>query len=217
MCTILWARHPHADRPLIDYEVSTLMQAGELLGVTLGVLLNLLLPAAVISLFLILLLSFNAYKTLAKGREKYRSETAAFAKAARAAELHAFDINGASSSSGSSGGDSSVELASPLAASATLHDLQKLHQHRLLQLAAGKAALEHFLRVDAGLDASVVEALHSFGVDSLAGNESSLRRQTACLSLSLAATLLCRKKCVSRALFGLRSVYSLFVARSRGR
>lgn len=160
MCTLLWARHPHADRPLIDYEVSTLMQAGELLGVTLGVLLNLLLPAAVILLFLILLLSFNAYKMLAKGREKYRSETAAFAKSARAAELHSLEINCASSSSGSSGVDGSIELAS----------LQKLHQHRLLQLAAGKAALEHFLRVDAGLDASVVEALHSFEVDSLAGN-----------------------------------------------
>ena len=54
-CTILGAaignfvsigfgKHPNADRPLIDYETSTFMQAGELMGVTFGVLLNLLLP-----------------------------------------------------------------------------------------------------------------------------------------------------------------------------
>ena len=34
--------HPHADRPKIDYEISTFMQSGELLGVTFGVLLNML-------------------------------------------------------------------------------------------------------------------------------------------------------------------------------
>jgi uncharacterized membrane protein YfcA len=100
-----WSRHPHAERPLIDYEVkfrfpstarisvtsfsffysikngasmfkvSTFMQSGELLGVTLGVLLNLMLPEVVIMVFLALLLSFNAYKTITKGMAKYQKET----------------------------------------------------------------------------------------------------------------------------------------------
>ena len=34
--TISRARHPKAERPLIDYEASTLMQSGELLGVVFG-------------------------------------------------------------------------------------------------------------------------------------------------------------------------------------
>ena len=43
----LWSqRHPHADRPLIDYKTAVFMQGGELMGVVLGVLFNLLLPQA---------------------------------------------------------------------------------------------------------------------------------------------------------------------------
>lgn len=89
-CTILGAaignyvsigfgRHPNADRPLIDYETSTFMQAGELLGVTFGVLLNLMLPEIIIMIFLMLLLSYNSIRTLRKGRDKFRKETIAFA------------------------------------------------------------------------------------------------------------------------------------------
>lgn len=51
------------------------MQSGELLGVTLGVLLNLMLPEVVIMVFLAVLLSFNAYKTINKGIAKYHKET----------------------------------------------------------------------------------------------------------------------------------------------
>jgi len=43
----LWSqRHPHVDRPLIDYKTAVFMQGGELMGVVLGVLFNLLLPQA---------------------------------------------------------------------------------------------------------------------------------------------------------------------------
>merc|ERR1719277_1883068 len=77
MISIAFARHPDPEksRPLIDYEASTFMQSGELLGVIFGVLLNMLLPEVAIIVFLALLLSFNGYKTITKGISKYRDET----------------------------------------------------------------------------------------------------------------------------------------------
>ncbi len=74
--SIGWARHPKANRPLIDYESSTLMQSGELLGVVFGVLANMILPRVYIILFLAVILTFNAYKTLNKGRQQFAKETA---------------------------------------------------------------------------------------------------------------------------------------------
>lgn len=77
MMSLAFARHPDPDknRPLIDYEASTFMQSGELLGVVFGVLLNLILPEIMIIVFLAVLLSFNAYKTLQKGVAKYKDES----------------------------------------------------------------------------------------------------------------------------------------------
>jgi len=141
------ARHPKADRPLIDYEVSTLMQAGELLGVTLGVLLNLLLPEVVIMIFLALLLSFNAYKTLKKGRSKYRAETEAFAKEAKA-ELLAEGAEAAGA----------IELSPKFSAEHTAH---------LSALEESKAELRSFLENEAGVPAAAVTKFLDFGVESM--------------------------------------------------
>ena len=74
-------KHPKANRPLIDYPTAIFMQGGELMGVVLGVLLNLLLPEIVTIIMSAVVLSFNAYKTLTKARKKYGAETVAFAKA----------------------------------------------------------------------------------------------------------------------------------------
>jgi len=84
MFFIFWKQHPKALRPLIDYEVSTFMQTGELLGVTIGVIFNVLLADIVIMIFLIVVLAFNGYRTLRKGRIMYHMETAAFASELRA-------------------------------------------------------------------------------------------------------------------------------------
>lgn len=87
-----FARHPKAkthkqgDRPMIDYEASTFMQSGELLGVVFGVLLNGLLPAICIVGFLVCILTYNAYKTFRKAFSARAKETKAMAKAAAAAE-----------------------------------------------------------------------------------------------------------------------------------
>jgi len=82
----LWSqRHPHVDRPLIDYKTAVFMQGGELMGVVLGVLFNLLLPQVVIIMLSALVLGFNAYKTIKKGIAKRAAETKAFAAAEKKA------------------------------------------------------------------------------------------------------------------------------------
>jgi len=75
-------RHPNADRPLIDYATAVFMQGGELMGVVLGVLINLLLPQILIIIISAVVLGFNSYKTLLKATAKYQAETVAKAKAA---------------------------------------------------------------------------------------------------------------------------------------
>lgn len=146
--TIGWARHPKADRPLIDYEVSTLMQAGELLGVTVGVLLNLLLPELVIMIFLAVLLSFNSYKTLKKGRAKYRAETAAFAKEAQN-EL------------GSSAGEFELTAASD----PTHAELHRQHAEHVRALEGATRDLRTFL--DGEDLIGFAAKLHEYGIETL--------------------------------------------------
>ena len=70
-------RHPTANRPLIDYGTAVFMQGGELLGVVIGVLFNLLLSELMVIILLVLVLGLNAYKTLKKGLQKWKAETAA--------------------------------------------------------------------------------------------------------------------------------------------
>lgn len=76
--------HPKADRPLIDYSTAIFMQGGELMGVVIGVLINLLLPEIVTICLSAVVLGFNSFKTLQKALSKRRAETVAFAKAAPA-------------------------------------------------------------------------------------------------------------------------------------
>lgn len=94
-------RHPKADRPMIDYEASTFMQSGELLGVVFGVLLNNLLPAVVIVVFLVLILSYNSLRTINKGIRIRKKETEQMEKNAKAAkEAKAGGVAAASASAG---------------------------------------------------------------------------------------------------------------------
>jgi len=81
-----WQRHPKTNRPMIDYEASTFMQSGELLGVVFGVLLNKLLPAIAIIVFLVAILGWNAFRTIKKGMAIRAKETKAFEKAKAAVD-----------------------------------------------------------------------------------------------------------------------------------
>jgi len=179
-CTILGAaignfvsigfqRHPTADRPLIDYEVSTLMQAGELLGVTVGVMLNLLLPEVVIMIFLAILLSYNAYKTLLKGRQKYRKESEDFAKAAQKS-LEADEGNVEApggdkrSDKGSSGSDDLLDTAAR-APALTQAQLETRHALHTAALARAQAELKDFLGAVC-LDHKA-QTFHDYGIDTV--------------------------------------------------
>lgn len=83
--TIGRLRHPEARRPIIDYEASTFMQSGELLGVVFGVLLNMLLAKIFIIVFLVIILTYNALRTTRKAFATRKKEDAARAKKAEEA------------------------------------------------------------------------------------------------------------------------------------
>ncbi|KAJ8600866.1 hypothetical protein CTAYLR_008216 [Chrysophaeum taylorii] len=74
--SIGFAKHPKANRPLIDYEAAVFTQPGELLGVVFGVLLNIILPKIAIVVLLALVLSYNSRRTLKKALRTRRQETA---------------------------------------------------------------------------------------------------------------------------------------------
>jgi uncharacterized membrane protein YfcA len=157
------ARHPTAERPLIDYEVSTFMQAGELLGVTIGVLLNLLLPEVVIMVFLACLLSFNAYKTILKGLAKYKKETEVFAKEAKVTlAKEGYDL-AASQSPDKNSSDRLVELTQM--DNSKTEDMERLHREQLEMIALASQEMRSFLQHE-GLG-HIMEKLQEFGVDSL--------------------------------------------------
>ena len=84
---IITQRHPDANRPLIDYNIVTLMQPGVLLGVVMGVLLNLLLPEIAIVALLAVVLGLTGYMTLKKGAKLWAAESKAAALAAKGAPL----------------------------------------------------------------------------------------------------------------------------------
>ena len=64
------------------------MRSGELLGVVFGVLLNGLLPAVVIVTILVLILSYNSYKTFKKGFAARAKETRAMQKSVSKGSKH---------------------------------------------------------------------------------------------------------------------------------
>ena len=70
-------RHPDFDRPLIDYHTALMLEVTTLLGTVLGVDLNSLSPVWMITILLILTLSFTTYRTLKKGLELQAKENAA--------------------------------------------------------------------------------------------------------------------------------------------
>jgi len=68
-------RHPKADRPLIDFDMAFMMEPMTLLGTILGVYFNIIFPTYLLIVFLVVVLGYNAYKTLTKGITLYQQET----------------------------------------------------------------------------------------------------------------------------------------------
>ena len=72
---LIHKRHPHANRPLMDYATVVLMQPGELMGVVIGVLFHQWFPDVLIVILLVLVLGVTAFKTIQKGYARWQAET----------------------------------------------------------------------------------------------------------------------------------------------
>eukprot|EP00574_Skeletonema_japonicum_P003867 CAMPEP_0201723484 /NCGR_PEP_ID=MMETSP0593-20130828/7533_1 /ASSEMBLY_ACC=CAM_ASM_000672 /TAXON_ID=267983 /ORGANISM="Skeletonema japonicum, Strain CCMP2506" /LENGTH=559 /DNA_ID=CAMNT_0048214605 /DNA_START=62 /DNA_END=1741 /DNA_ORIENTATION=- len=68
-------RHPHADRPLIDWDLILVMEPSTLAGALIGANLNKVLSETVIAVMLVILLTFTAYNTLKKAVKLYKKES----------------------------------------------------------------------------------------------------------------------------------------------
>eukprot|EP00591_Stephanopyxis_turris_P000178 CAMPEP_0195521054 /NCGR_PEP_ID=MMETSP0794_2-20130614/17854_1 /TAXON_ID=515487 /ORGANISM="Stephanopyxis turris, Strain CCMP 815" /LENGTH=468 /DNA_ID=CAMNT_0040650515 /DNA_START=239 /DNA_END=1645 /DNA_ORIENTATION=- len=68
-------RHPHADRPLVDWDLILVMEPLTIGGALIGAFLNKLLSEIVLVVMLVLLLSFTAYNTLKKAFKLYAKES----------------------------------------------------------------------------------------------------------------------------------------------
>ena len=70
-------RHPHADRPLINYDVALLLQPTSLVGVLVGVLLNSMTPNWLIVLLSAIILTIVSLTTFVRAGRMWRAESAA--------------------------------------------------------------------------------------------------------------------------------------------
>ena len=70
----LQKRHPQADRPLVDYYTAMLLEPVLLAGTVMGVLVNAVSPGWLITVLLVLVLSFTTWRTFQKGMKTYRQE-----------------------------------------------------------------------------------------------------------------------------------------------
>mmetsp|Transcript_13583 Transcript_13583/g.19339 ORF Transcript_13583/g.19339 Transcript_13583/m.19339 type:complete len:249 (-) Transcript_13583:6-752(-) len=74
------ARHPTADRPLIDWDLILVMEPLTIAGALVGSLLNVMLPGWIVTIMLVILLFYTGYRSIIKGKSKYRAECAAIEK-----------------------------------------------------------------------------------------------------------------------------------------
>jgi len=68
-------RHPHANRPLVDWDLIMVMEPLTIAGALIGAFLNKLLNETLLVVMLVALLSFTAYNTLKKSMKMYAIET----------------------------------------------------------------------------------------------------------------------------------------------
>ena len=74
--------HPSGRRPMISFEVALMMEPMTMAGAVVGVILNKIFPGWLITVLLVLVLGITTKRTLAKGLETWKKESAAAAIAA---------------------------------------------------------------------------------------------------------------------------------------
>ncbi|KAK1604754.1 hypothetical protein QYE76_028427 [Lolium multiflorum] len=67
-------KHPTLDMPVIDYDLALLLQPMLMLGVSIGVICNVIFPDWLVTVLLIILFIGTATKTLRKGVETWKKE-----------------------------------------------------------------------------------------------------------------------------------------------
>lgn len=141
-------RHPHADRPLMAFDVATMLEPMVLTGTVAGVMLNATMPQWLISLLLMLLLGITTLNTLRKGLRAWRAEDARLdaqvAGGASGSESPAAWSNGVCTPAGGSPGPLSQEghtrpLLNGGAARSDGDDAQSLSSDRAADLGAAES------------------------------------------------------------------------------
>ncbi|WVZ64647.1 hypothetical protein U9M48_014141 [Paspalum notatum var. saurae] len=79
-------KHPTLDMPLIDYDLALLMQPMLMLGVSVGVIFNVIFPNWLITALLIILFLVTSSKAYLKGIDTWKKETIAKKEAAKRQE-----------------------------------------------------------------------------------------------------------------------------------
>ncbi|EKX43372.1 hypothetical protein GUITHDRAFT_95350 [Guillardia theta CCMP2712] len=67
-------RHPYANRPLVDYNTCMMLEPVLLLGTIIGVFFNAVSPGWLITILLVLSLTYTTYRTSVKALETYNKE-----------------------------------------------------------------------------------------------------------------------------------------------
>ncbi|KAF5741677.1 hypothetical protein HS088_TW10G00681 [Tripterygium wilfordii] len=76
-------RHPTLELPIIDYDLALLFQPMLVLGISVGVALNVILSDWMITILLIIIFLFTSTKSFLKGVETWKKETISMKEAAR--------------------------------------------------------------------------------------------------------------------------------------
>lgn len=74
IATLSFKRHPHADRPLIDYDIALMMEPPTLLGTIIGVFFNMMFPDWLIVVLVILTLSITSFVMFKNGYKRFKKE-----------------------------------------------------------------------------------------------------------------------------------------------
>ncbi|ONK68297.1 uncharacterized protein A4U43_C05F9840, partial [Asparagus officinalis] len=79
-------RHPTIEMPIIDYDLALLIQPMLMLGISIGVICNVVFPDWMVTILLIILFLFTSTKAFIRGVETWKKETILKKEAARRAE-----------------------------------------------------------------------------------------------------------------------------------
>ena len=63
-------RHPYADRPIVDWDLIVITETLTVAGAVLGSFTNFILPGAVITILLLVVLSWAGSRTFKKGKQE---------------------------------------------------------------------------------------------------------------------------------------------------